>query len=200
MSRYRRRSVLAGLAGLATLSGCSFEGGNPGPERSARPRSDEATASDRSPSGTDTHTENATRTPAPSVREALPESGDGWTLRDTGDVVPVPLTAEDHVRGDYRSPDGTEFRAVVIEFPRPGVAEFNAERLACEAEWSVAVRYRTLAVAASSGTTQEALTPEHPPQMSRTAVPGTDADARRLLRRSPALSRETVEDGEIDSC
>jgi|GEM_PF-462272 len=194
MSRYRRRSVLTGLASLAALSGCSFEDGDP--ERSARPRSDEPTASDHSPSRTDTDT----GTPELSVRETLPEGGDGWTLLDTGDVVPAPLTAEDHARGEYRSPGGTEFRVVIIELPRPGIAAFNAERLACEAEWSVALQYRTLAIAASTGTTQKSMTPEHPPQMTRTAVPGTTGDARRLLRRSPLLSREIIETGEIESC
>ncbi|QPV62644.1 hypothetical protein I7X12_18245 [Halosimplex litoreum] len=202
MSRYRRRSVLAGLAALGGLSGCSFEGSDP--ERSASPGSDEPTASDHSPSrtdtDTDTHTETAPRTPVPSVREVLPEAGDGWRLLDTGDVVPVPLTAEDHVRGDYRGPDGTEFRVVVMEFSRPVIAEFNAERLACEAEWSVALQYRTLAIAASTGTTQERLTPEHPPRMSQTALPGTSGDPRRLLRRSPVLSRDPIETGAIDSC
>ncbi|QLH78532.1 hypothetical protein HZS55_15085 [Halosimplex rubrum] len=198
MYQCRRRTVLTGLASLVALSGCSFEESSP--ERPTRSQPNETTTRNRSPPKISSTTEKATQTPELSVREVLPEEGDDWTLLDTGDVVPAPLTAESHIRGDYRGPNGTDFRVIVIKLPRPGVANFNAERLACEAQWSVALQYRAFAIAASTGTTQKEFTPEHPPQMTQTAIPDTSAEARQLLQQSPVLSQEIIEDNEIDSC
>ena len=58
----------------------------------------------------------------------------------------------------------------------------------------------SLAIAASTGTTQKAFTPEHPPQMTRTAIPDTSTQARQLLRQSAVLSREIIENNEVESC
>jgi len=198
MSPHSRRDLLTGLTGLVVLSGCSLDRGEqePATTRSA----DETTNPQLSLTLTADPTLSRTKTPVLSVYEFLPEPGGGWTRIETGDVINSPLNAEDDLRGDYRSPNGTVFRVIILQLPRPGVARFHAERLACEAGWSVSLQYRAFAIGASTGTVQKTFTPEKPPQMTRTAVPDTSADAKQLLERSAVLTEETIEQNVIESC
>ncbi len=106
------------------------------------------------------------------------------------------LGAETGVVGKYESADGTRFRAVVLErFPRHDPTG-KAERWACIG-WDVAVAYEDFAFAAGTGTEQRDYTPETPPYMDRTAIPGSADRSRELLARSPLLSAERVDASEV---
>lgn len=195
---YRRRSVLTALLTLVPLAGCSLDGVEP--EDSSESSSTKTKSLNSSNTDTGSDTEAATQTAELSVEDVLPKPGDGWSLLDTGSVVNAPLNAENNIQGDFQSPNETKFRVIILEFSRPGIASFHAERLACEVEWSVALQFRSFAVGVSTGTAQKTFTPEKPPQMTRTAIPDTSAEARQLLRRSAVLSQEIIEDKEIGSC
>ena len=54
------------------------------------------------------------------------------------------------------------------------------------------------AIAASTGTEQRTFTPEKPPQMTQTAVFGTDGRVRELLVLSPRLSETDVDENEVN--
>ncbi|MFC7197434.1 hypothetical protein ACFQL4_26995 [Halosimplex aquaticum] len=61
----------------------------------------------------------------------------------------------------------------------------------------MAVAYDTFAFAAGTGTEQRNYTPETPPHMDRTAIPGSAERSRELLARSPLLSTERVDGNEV---
>ncbi|WP_415379998.1 hypothetical protein [Halosimplex sp. TS25] len=107
------------------------------------------------------------------------------------------LGAETGVVGEYEASDGVRFRAVVLErFPRHDPTR-KAERWACIG-WDVALAYEDFAFAAGTGTEQRDYTPETPPHMDRTAIPGSVDRSRELLARSPLLSAERVDANEVD--
>jgi hypothetical protein len=94
--------------------------------------------------------------------------------------------------GEYTNPDGVDFLVPVYEMQ----ADFSAGRKArrwAEIGWDVAVAYQGFAFAAGTGTTKQTFTPEQPPQMNRTPLPGTEAQSRGLLARSPLLTEDVIE-------
>ncbi|WP_459191205.1 hypothetical protein [Halosimplex sp. J119] len=163
--------------------------------------------SSHAPTPTSTpHGVTAVSTPTPttavsttdqSAMTVLPEPGNGWTLAETRRMAARMLGAQTGIVGKYESPDGTRFRAVVLErFPRHDPT-YKAERWACIG-WDVAVAYERFAFAAGTGTEQRNYTPETPPHMDRTAIPGSTDRSRDLLARSPILSAELVEENAVD--
>ena len=96
----------------------------------------------------------------------------------------------------YVDPEGVEFVVLVL---RPDRERFEvrgaAHGLACVG-WQVALAHDGTAYAASSGTPQRTYTPEKPPVMEQTAVPGTTDRARTLLSFSPALTPELIAERE----
>jgi len=125
------------------------------------------------------------------AEDALPEPGEGWTLVETRRMAARMLGAETGVVGEYEAADGTRFRAVVLErFPRHDPTH-KAERWACIG-WDVAVAYEEFAFAAGTGTEQRDYTPETPPYMDRTAIPGSAERSRSLLARSQLLDSDAV--------
>ncbi|MFB6138864.1 MAG: hypothetical protein ABEJ26_00330 [Halosimplex sp.] len=194
-----RRSVLRAIGAVVPLAvaGCEAPD-SPEPDAGTVP----------SPAPTDTRTASRTTespsspvgspspTPDRDAEDVLPEPGSGWTLVETRRMSARMLGAETGVVGEYEAADGTRFRAVALErFPRHDPTR-KAERWACIG-WDVAVAYGDFAFAAGTGTEQRDYTPETPPYMDRTAVPGSSGRSRELLARSPLLSAARVDANEV---
>jgi hypothetical protein len=176
MRNKRRRLFLRAcvVSGIGLLAGCT--GGDGSGESSP-------TSSTDTPSST------------PSPEDLLPEEGDGWT-RDQVEHGAFSWSARgatDGVFGSYTSPENRSYEVVVMEMQ----PEYSPERKAitwnCTVGWSVALAYRQFAIAASTGTAQETFTPEQPPHLTRTPIPGTAESAKALLSNSSALSREYID-------
>ncbi|WP_123538077.1 hypothetical protein [Halosimplex salinum] len=195
-----RRSVLraVGTASALALTGCQTGDSNDSDADSA-PSS--APTQSRTPSETPEQTPASTESPSPTpdrdAEDVLPESGKGWSLMETREMSARMLGAETGIVGEYEAADGTRFRVVVLErFPRHDPTR-KAERWACIG-WDVAVAYEDFALAAGTGTEQRDYTPETPPHMDQTAIPGSAERSRELLARSPLLSVERVDANEVD--
>ncbi|QPV64491.1 hypothetical protein I7X12_07730 [Halosimplex litoreum] len=106
------------------------------------------------------------------------------------------LGAESGVVREYEDPDGTRFRVVALKMSEGYDAADKAERWACIG-WDVAVASEDFALAAGTGTEQRNYTPETPPHMDRTAIPGSAERSRKLLARSPLLSAERVDANDV---
>lgn len=109
------------------------------------------------------------------------------------------LGGETGVRGYFESPDGVRFQVVVMEMAEGYDATAKARRWACVG-WDVTLAYEGFAFAAGTGTDQSngTYTPEQPPHMTRSPVPGTTEQARTLLSYSPMLSAEVIGSNEQD--
>ncbi|WP_436929998.1 hypothetical protein [Halosimplex halobium] len=190
-----RRSVLRGIGAAVpfVVAGCEAPD-SPEPDADAAPSP--APTDARTPSRTPEPTGSPSPTPDRDAGEVLPEPGDGWTLVETRGMAARMLGAETGVVGEYEHSRGTRFRAVVLErFPRHDPTG-KAERWACIG-WDVAVAYGDFAFAAGTGTEQRNYTPETPPYMDRTAIPGSADRSRELLARSPLLSIDRVDENEV---
>lgn len=139
----------------------------------------------------------STSTSSPAVQDVLPEARNGWQLRRSDELPVRHLGGESGITGYYTSPEGIRFRVVVIKMKEDYSTATKAEGWACIG-WDVGVAYRGFAFAAGTGTRQgpETFTPETPPHMTRTPVPGTAMQSKELLSYSPLLSRETIEENE----
>jgi hypothetical protein len=71
-------------------------------------------------------------------------------------------------------------------------AEGAAHSWAC-AGWQIALSIDNVAIAASTGTYQRTFTPEKPPTMTKSPVPGTDERVRELLTFSLELTESDIE-------
>ena len=128
----------------------------------------------------------------------LPDSTDEREFRDTREHGGgwTPLGAKDGIIGQYQGPDGASYEFVVMDTEETYTTG-TARSLAC-AGWQVAIAIDGYAIAASTGTEQRTFTPEEPPQMTQTAVFGTDGRVRELLVLSPRLSETDVDENEIN--
>ncbi len=133
--------------------------------------------------------------PAVEPETVLPEPGDGWQLATTDAVGAQPLggVPGGGASGEYTSPADEQFTVVVIRMRSSFDPSDLAESWAC-IDWDVAVAYEQWAFAAGTGTTQQTFTPEAPPHLDRSPVPGTETASRELLSRSPILSVDKVRD------
>ena len=190
MNRNSRRRLLraSGLAAFASLSGCLWESDRSTTDSPTRERSFE-----------DGTTGSSTEDLSP--EELLPREGDGWS----GEQVDRGFAwsargAEDGVFGRYTSPEDRSYEVVIMEVGREYDPETKATNWACTVGWNVALTYRQFAVAAGTGTRNRTFTPERPPHMTRTPIPGTTEPTRELLSRSPVLSRAFVDRHAITDC
>lgn len=178
MGTSRRRLLAAAGAACATLAGCSDGTGTP-------TSSVDATRSGSTPSAS----------PAVPPVAYLPKPGNGWTLDRTEEYARKELGVSDGVRGYYRGPDGRSYQVVVLVSGQ--YATGTARSLRC-AGWQVAVVLDGVAVGASTGTEQRTFTPERPPTMAASPVPGSDPRVRELVTRSPRISASDIPAG--DTC
>jgi len=180
-----RRTVLRGVGAAIPLvvAGCEA------------PDSPEPDA-DAAPSSVPTDTGAPSETPELPARRALPGAGDGWKLVGSYRISATNLGGKAGFTGEYEHSEGTQFRAVALEASEGYYAARKAERWACIG-WDVAVAYEGFALAAGTGTEQRDYTPETPPHMDRTAIPGSKERSRDLLARSPLLSAERVDANEV---
>jgi hypothetical protein len=113
----------------------------------------------------------------------------GWTRDRTEEFHAKELGGSEGVRGYYTGPDGTGYQVLVL---RAGDwAAGNARSWRC-AGWQVAFAVDGVALAASTGTAQRTFTPERPPTMAESPVPGTDSRVRELLALSPELEPSDI--------
>lgn len=134
----------------------------------------------------------------PSLRNHLPEEGDGWERTGTRTPDLGELGAEDGIEADYLGPNDVEYRVVVVEWPDAVACDEHSARQWIDVGWPVVVAHESFTVAAGSGTAalDQPPTPEHPPYLDRTPVPGGESTARDLLARSPALSASDVREND----
>ncbi|WP_135366023.1 hypothetical protein [Halosimplex halophilum] len=184
-----RRSVLrtVGTASALALAGCQTGGPSDSGTDSAPPRA---------PTDSPTPEPTPSETPELPARRALPEAGDDWELIGIDRISATNLGGKAGFTGGYRDPEGTRFRVVALEMSEGYDAADKAERWACIG-WDMAVAYEGFALAAGTGTEQRNYTPETPPNMDRTAIPGSADRSRELLTRSPLLSAERVDANEV---
>jgi hypothetical protein len=143
------------------------------------------------PDGRDTPTTTAYQDY--SAEDALPEPQNGWGLDETTDSNGQDLGAIEGIRGIYTSPGGVRFVVDVIK-RRSSVAPFNrlSQRSLAETGWDIGIAYGRFLFAAGTGTYQLTHTPEKPPRLDRTPIPGTEDQSRELLSYSPLLTEEWI--------
>ncbi|QLH76709.1 hypothetical protein HZS55_05045 [Halosimplex rubrum] len=194
-----RRSVLRAIGAAVPLAvaGCETpDSPEPDADAAPSPAPTDTPRVSRTPGTASRTTASPSSTPDRDAEDVLPEPGSGWTLTETRTMAARMLGAETGVVGEYERPDGTRFRAVVLKrFPRHDPTR-KAERWACIG-WDVAVADEDFAFAAGTGTEQRDYTPETPPYMDRTAIPGSADRSRDLLARSPLLSAERIDANEV---
>lgn len=184
MPDWPRRKVLQSglLTSLTGLAGCSSDipaTGTP------------TETSTRSPHSEPTFTVEPTPTPQPTAEDQLPVPKDGWKLVGTEGKDWRILSAKSGIIGKYESPEGILFEVVIKEMMEEFSVEVHAERWACIG-WDVAVAYEEYAFAAGTGTDQQTFTPEEPPHMTKTPIPGSENNSRQLLTYSPLLSEQII--------
>jgi len=192
MNATRRALLGAVSATLVGLVGCSgSEEADDGGSTSERPTASE-TATDVS---------TATATPEPTTtaaerdpREVLPRATGEWELIETEQESSsiyggVPGAG---IAGLYEGAGGTRFETVAIRFREPHDPDRMAEEWVCIG-YDVAVVHGQWAFATGTGTEQQTFTPEAPPHMEQSPVPGTAARSRELLAQSPLLSSEYID-------
>jgi hypothetical protein len=165
----RRRFVM--LAGLSTISvaGC--------------------TSPSDSPPSTSTPTSSVSPSATSQPRAFLPEPVNGWTRDRTEEFYAKERGGSDGIRGYYTGPDGEAYQVLVLF--AGDWADGNARSWRC-AGWQVAFAVDGVTFAASTGTAQRTFTPERPPTMTKSPVPGTDARVRELLALSPKLDQSDI--------
>lgn len=141
--------------------------------------------------------QTATRAPTrfPDARSVLPKSTDEWELERTERMEASVLGGDSGEMGYYDSPEGARYKAVALELSDDYAVTAKAERWTCIG-WDVALTYDGFVFAAGSGTDQQTFTPETPPHMTRTPVPGTEDESRELLSHSPLLTTTIIRENE----
>lgn len=184
MANWPRRKVLQFglLSSLTGLAGCSSDNPATGTQTETPTNS---------PHSEPTFTVESTPTPKPTAEDQLPVPKDGWKLVGTEGKDWRMLSAKTGIIGKYESSEGTLFKVVIKEMMEDYSAEVHAERWACIG-WDVAVAYEGYAFAAGTGTDQQTFTPEEPPHMTKTPVPGSEDDSIELLTYSPLLSEQII--------
>lgn len=165
----RRRFVTAAALTLVPVAGCGSPDENSSPSTSSTPP--------------------PSQTPASGPEAFLPEPADGWVRDRTEAFSAKERGGSEGVRGYYTGPDGERYQVLVLV--SGDWAERNARAWRC-AGWQVAFAVDGMTIAASTGTAQRTFTPERPPTMTRSPVPGTDARVRELLALSPKLDRSEI--------
>lgn len=189
----KRRHFLLGVTSVFSAgAGCMSwnSGSTPDSTETTEPTPTDEAEVDTAPSPTET-----TTTVQSNPESYLPEPPDEWEYRGTRDWINgwTPLGARDGVIGQYRGPNGHPYEVLIMDMGEP-VDEINGRRLAC-AGWQVALAIDRYSIAASTGTPQDqTLTPERPPTMTQTAVPGTEDKVIELLTYSPDLSNTEIEE------
>lgn len=198
----KRRGFVSTLL-LATTSGClSGDSATPtqeSPTDTEQSPTTRSTTSTTLTTATTKQTETPTQTRALTPKYILPPSGAGWTLEQTSEEDWRYLGGEDGIRGYYTGPDGVDFQVVVMRTLSSNDPKQIGENWKCVGKWSVVLTLRDFVIAASSGTKQTPRTPDFAPWMDGTPHPNTTTDARELLERSPALTTESIDAGEV-SC
>lgn len=202
-----RRALLGAVAAtLAGLAGCAGnEDVNTEISTSERPTAS-ATATEMStPTATaDRTTSETVTTPEPTTiaerepREVLPRANGEWELTGIEEISSaiyggVPGAG---IAGWYEGPDGTQFQTVAIRFREALGPDHLTESWAC-IDYDVAVGYGQWGFATGTGTEQQTFTPEAPPHMDQSPVPGTVERSRELLAQSPILSESLIDDHEV---
>lgn len=196
MDKKSRRWFLSSccLTGSGFLGGCITGESD---EEATTPSPTAPSSSDAEENGGRSTTTATTGSPVSSLapEELLPQEVDGWTRNrvESGAFSWSARGAEDGTFGYYTSPEDRPYKVVVMKMDEGYSPERKAVTWKCSVEWSVALSYRRFAIAASTGTAQRTFTPEEPPHMTRTPIPGTIESAKELLANSPALSREYVD-------
>lgn len=168
----RRRVVrLSGLSAAAALAGCTV---------------------DRGTTETPPGTTRRTPTPESTPSDLLPDPNGEWELTGTEDWNWRMIGGVAGTIGEYDSPDGTLFKVVVMDSGN-SASDQRAEEWACNG-WDVVLAYRTHLFAAGTGTTEQTFTPEQPPHMTKTPVPGSENESRELLTYSPLLDDGIIEE------
>lgn len=196
---HRRQFCLGVTAALAATAGCSGwrTDSTPGTEEdSETPSATETeTVPETAPESsatirgaTETATETATDTPPEAF---LPEPADEWEHVDTESYSWRYLGADGGTIGEYRGPDGASYEVVVMKSGE------SATRMACVG-WQVALEIDEYMIAASTGTYDQELTPERPPTMTQTPVPGTEDRVLELLAMSPRLTEDEITENSAD--
>lgn len=127
----------------------------------------------------------------------LPRETDGWVLERSENGTLSYLGGTASIRAEYTSPDGDGYEVVIMAVSEDIGFVTTAKTWKCQAGWTVALGYRGFAIVAGTGTDQRRFTPEAPPQMTRTPIPGTTETTKSLLANSPELTRETIDRYEV---
>ena len=184
VSPSRRTFLVSASAMLSAANGCLGSSSPSTPAGSAN----ETTSEIRTPSSTDT--ENPTQTPT-SAADVLPIPSNGWEMKRSNVIGYEMLGGVSGMNAYYSGPDGVEYKVVVLQTRDQYSPEQKAREWDCIG-WDVAVSYREYAFAAGTGTEQQTYTPETPPHMSQTPIPGTKTQSQELLSLSPILTEELV--------
>jgi len=190
----RRRFCLGVVAVLTGSAGCQDRDATPIPETAVDPETDAGdTPTIRVEDG---DPEPGTVTDS-GLESYLPDGTGEWKFRGVRDRTPdwSPLGATDGIIGQYRGPDGAAYEFLVMD-TQPSYTEGTARSLAC-AGWQVAVVVDGHAIAASTGTEQRTFTPEVPPTMTQSPVPGTEDRVRELLALSPRLGTADIDENRV---
>lgn len=142
---------------------------------------------------TDTPTPSATPLPfAPTnLEKHLPKEGDGWQIVDRLATDVAEIGALEAIEVVYER-DGTGCYFYAIVFGSAGKALRTASDWD-EIGWQVVVTKQNMLFAATTGTLTVTTTPEAPPKVPGTPVPGTVDLAVDLLARSPTLSEAYID-------
>jgi hypothetical protein len=125
------------------------------------------------------------------LEKHLPEEGDGWQIVDRLATDVIEIGALEAIQVVYER-DGTEYYFYAIVFGSAGEAMRTASDWA-DIGWQVVVTKQNMLFAVTTGTLTVTTTPEAPPKVPGTPIPGAVDLAIDLLSRSPTLSKEYIE-------
>lgn len=133
-----------------------------------------------------------TATGGTAAEDLLPRATGEWTLVRTDEYDWRTIGGADGVRGHYTDADGVAYQVVIMAVAR-GDPQTRVAAWTCEVGWTVGLAHEEFAVVAGTGTARRTFTPERPPTMTSTPVPGTTDRVLDLLANSPTLTRSAVE-------
>lgn len=183
----RRRLLLVSSGSLSSLVGC----------QNLLASDDDRT---ESPSRTPKETPTSTRTQSP--ESLLPKGLDRWNLVRTSEYGWRPIGARDGIRGHYTDENGVQYQVLIMDVNEIYDIRAKTVGLHCNVGWEVALSVDSYIFAASTGTVQKTYTPERPPTMTQTPVPGTTEQCKLLLSHSPALTLDQINEQAVtdESC
>ena len=148
-------------------------------------------------SSTENSDESSTKN-SESTEEFLPAEEDGWTQTQKEDRDYSQLGGEDGIYATYKSsPNDMISDLLILKIKKAYNIQNKARDWKCNVKWQVVLRYQEFIVAAGTGTAQKTHTPEEPPQMTRTPIPETEDEIKKLLANSPKFDLQAVNEHEV---